>query len=132
MDLVTARLKSAETALPSLEEALEVANPSQLERDGAIQRFEFTFEAFWKAARAWLEHHEGIPCASPRGCIRALGQAGLLDPAETTAALAMIDDRNLTVHTYHEETAQAIFARLPVARNLISRRDARCYKILGV
>ncbi len=42
-----------------------------------------------------------------------LGAVGVLDPAETAAALAMVDDRNLTVHTYHEEIAQAIFSRLP-------------------
>ena len=36
----------------------------------------------------------------------------MLDDGETERALAMVDDRNLTVHTYNEELAQAIYARL--------------------
>ena len=119
MDNLNARLKNAASALSALEEALQLESPSPLERDGAIQRFEFSFEAFWKASRAWLEQNEGIPCSSPRGCLRALGQVGVLDTAETTASLAMADDRNLTVHTYHEETAQAIFQRLPAHAGLM-------------
>lgn len=97
----------------TLEDALALETPSPLERDGSIQRFEFSFEALWKACRSWLEQNEGSQCASPRSCLRTLGAVGVLDPAETAAALAMVDDRNLTVHTYHEEIAQAIFSRLP-------------------
>ena len=119
MDVVKTRLAHLHAALAALDEALELSDPSPLERDGAIQRFEFTFEAFWKAAKSWLERHEGLPCASPRACIRALGQAGIFDPAETTAALVMADDRSLTVHTYNQETAQAIFQRLPAHATLI-------------
>ena len=36
----------------------------------------------------------------------------MLDEKGTGAALAMVDDRNLTVHTYNEALARAIFARL--------------------
>ena len=44
--------------------------------------------------------------------MRAARDAGMLDDGETERALAMVDDRNLTVHTYNEELAQAIYARL--------------------
>ncbi len=121
MDLMNTRLDSGFSALDKLEEALRLKNPSSLERDGAIQRFEFTFESFWKAARVWLESSEGFSCNSPRGCIRTLAQVGILDPAETVSALAMVDDRNLTVHTYHEETARAIFERLPGHAGIIRK-----------
>jgi len=121
MDMMTQRLERASAALEKLEEALRIRGPSTLERDGAIQRFEFSFEAFWKAAQIWLEAHEGLRCSSPRSCIRSLGQTGVLNATETTAALAMTDDRNLTVHTYHEETAQEIFQRLPAHAKLIRR-----------
>jgi nucleotidyltransferase substrate binding protein (TIGR01987 family) len=121
MDPVRIRIQRALTALGALEEALEIERPSKLERDGAIQRFEFSFEAFWKAAQAWLEHEEGVRCGTPRSCIRALGEVGALDMGETMAFLAMTDDRNLTVHTYQEETARAIFARLPSHAALLRR-----------
>ncbi len=130
MDPMKARFENARAALGALEEALEVPAPTPLERDGAIQRFEFTFETFWKAAQTWLERGEGLSCASPRGCIRLLGEVGILDPAQTIAALAMIDDRNLTVHTYHQETAQAIFQRLPAHAALIRRALERMESVL--
>ena len=38
---------------------------------------------------------------------------GLLDEQAARQALVMTDDRNLTVHTYNEALADAIFARLP-------------------
>lgn len=44
--------------------------------------------------------------------IRAAFQAGLLDEPEARQALAMLQDRNLTVHTYNEALARALFARL--------------------
>lgn len=47
-----------ESALKTLEEALDVAQ-SDLEVDGALQRFEFTFELFWKTLKLHLEL-EGI------------------------------------------------------------------------
>jgi len=121
MDALKLRMRSAHAALSSLEEALRLQEPSPLERDGAIQRFEFSFEAFWKAAQSWLREVEGVECVSPRGCLRALGSTGLVDLEETTAALAMAGDRSLTVHTYHEETAQAIFGRLPAHTALMRR-----------
>ena len=60
-------------------------------------------------------------CTSPKSCFRAAFQADLLDEAETTKALEMTDDRNLTVHAYHEATAQKIFERLPGYRNLLGK-----------
>lgn len=84
-----------------------------MERDAAIQRFEYTFEAFWKALQAYLREVEGLEGASPKGVIRLAREAGLLGEEEARLALGMVDDRNLTVHTYSESLAWAIFRRLP-------------------
>jgi len=111
VDRLTQRLREARRAWQTLSEAVSVDEPSTLERDGAIQRFKYTFEATWKAAQLFLDVHEGLTARSPKSCIRSLGQAGLLD--EAVAALAMADDRNLTVHTYVETLAATIFERLP-------------------
>ena len=81
-------------------------------RDVAIQRFEYSFEATWKAAQAYLSEVEGLGVASPRGTIRASLEVGVLDETATRLALKMVDDRNLSVHTYNEALAEAIFARL--------------------
>lgn len=43
----------------------------ELEKDGVIQRFEFMFELFWKALKIYFEN-EGIPCKTPRECLKAV------------------------------------------------------------
>jgi len=59
MERLNQRLAVAEKAHAILEEALQIKNPSKLERDGAIQRFEYTFEACWKTCQQYLHAVEG-------------------------------------------------------------------------
>lgn len=106
------RLAVARKALGTLRALPLTETVSEIVRDAAIQRFEYTFEATWKAARQYLSDIEGLEAASPRSAIRASFQVGVLDEAATRRALAMVDDRNLSVHTYNEALAEAIFARL--------------------
>ncbi len=78
-------------------------------RDATIQRFEFTFEAMWKFLQAQLRW-EGRPCASPRGCLMEAVQHGWIPPEEEETFMQMLRYRNLTVHTYNEALAQAVYA----------------------
>ena len=89
-----------------------MAQPTKIERDAAIQRFEYTCEASWKALQLGLRQEEGIEATSPKRIARASRQVGLLDDAQTQLALTMVDDRNQTVHTYNEAVAEAIYSRL--------------------
>lgn len=41
-------------ALASLNEATNINHPSQIEKDGTIQRFEYTVEIAWKTIRRFL------------------------------------------------------------------------------
>jgi nucleotidyltransferase substrate binding protein (TIGR01987 family) len=113
MDRLTQLLDQAERALASLEEAVALEAPSALERDGAIQRFEFTFEISWKACQRFLHERDGVQCASPKSCLRAAAACGLLSKDQGLDALAMCDDRKMTTHTYNEEVAVLIHRRLP-------------------
>lgn len=54
-------------ALSSLEQGIKEAK-GELEKDGVIQRFEFTFELMWKTLKIFL-YNEGIECKSPRDCL---------------------------------------------------------------
>ncbi len=112
MERLKERLAVAARAILRLQEAVQLPTPTDLERDAIIQRFEFTFEAVWKAAQAYLFMVEGIDLASPKGVIRACREIGLLDDTEALLALKMADDRNLTVHTYNEPLAIAIYERI--------------------
>jgi nucleotidyltransferase substrate binding protein (TIGR01987 family) len=113
MERLKLRLNLARQAVARFEEALQIPRPSKLERDGAIQRFEYTFEAVWKACQRYLDVVEGLECASPKMYIRQLRDVALLDDKGATMALEMVDDRNNTVHTYNEALAEKIFAHLP-------------------
>lgn len=115
------RLDLAEAAVRSLEDVVALAGRSALERDAAILRFQYSFEAVWKAAQHLLREREGIEAASPKQVIRACLSAGLLDAGSAHDALGLADDRNLTVHTYNEPLALALVGRLPGHATLLRR-----------
>jgi nucleotidyltransferase substrate binding protein (TIGR01987 family) len=112
VERLTQRIELAARALASLDQLAGLASPSLIERDAAIQRFEYTVEACWKAARAVLSERYGTELASPKPVVRACAQNGLLEEDDARAAMDMIDDRNLTSHTYNEALAIAIFGRV--------------------
>jgi nucleotidyltransferase substrate binding protein (TIGR01987 family) len=120
MERLRQRLELAATALRQLRELSDRSVLDKVERDAAIQRFEYTFEATWKACQRYLLLREGIDAGSPKTVIRAARDASLLDDTQTESALRMTDDRNLTVHTYNEALAAAIAGRLPDHARLLS------------
>jgi uncharacterized protein YutE (UPF0331/DUF86 family) len=63
---------------------------------------------------------EGIDQGSPKGVIRSCREIGLLNDKETVQLLKMVDDRNLTVHTYNEALAEEIYINLPKYLSLMS------------
>lgn len=98
---------------------------NELTRDGVIQRFEFTFELFWKALKIILKN-KGIVVYGPRDCIEEAFRIGLIEDEKTSSA--MLKDRNLTVHIYDQETAGEIFERIrtnyvSVLRNMITKLE---------
>lgn len=112
------RIETARRALATLDE-LAHEPPGKIVRDAAIQRFEYSFEAVWKAAQLGLRERFGVELASPKPVIRASFENGLLDEEAARTALAMVDHRNLTAHTYNESLADEIFAAIPVYRELM-------------
>lgn len=112
MDKLKQRLDSCRRALTTLDEAIHIPF-SVIVRDGAIQRFEYSFESLWKLLKIYLEQSEGILCHSPKGCFREALKVNLLSVPEVETCLTMTDDRNLTSHTYIETVAEAIYSRLP-------------------
>ena len=96
-------------------------------RDAAIQRFEFSFELAWKAIQEALKK-EGLGCQSPKSCLRAAFAQGWIE--DEGAALAMLDDRNLTPHSYNEALAQVVFDRLPAHLAFFRRLEARLREVV--
>ena len=129
MESLKKRLELAANALDRLGELTEKETLSEVERDALIQRFEFCFEIMWKCGKDYLLDMDGLEAASPRKVIRLLREVGILDDEETTLALALADDRNLTAHTYDEKTAIAIAKRIcdyePLMRSWHQRMTGR-------
>jgi uncharacterized protein YutE (UPF0331/DUF86 family) len=53
--------------------------------------------------------------------VRASLQVDLISEEEARLALQMVDDRNLTVHTYNEALALQIFSRLAGYSSMMTR-----------
>jgi nucleotidyltransferase substrate binding protein (TIGR01987 family) len=128
------RLQNFERALALLTEALQ-GEPSalnQLEKEGVVQRFEYTLELAWKTLKDYLEESGIVLNAiTPRQVIKDAYAARILDDGQTW--IDMIDHRNLLSHTYDpvnfEEAVEAIHDRyltaLSQVRDLLaSKRDA--------
>lgn len=112
MERLDQRLEMAQQALTAFDEVLAMPF-DKIVRDAAIQRFEFTVEAIWKLCQLYLYQKEGLEFNSPKSVFRGLFQIGLLNETQVNLALKMIDDRNLTVHTYNEVLAQKIYKKIP-------------------
>lgn len=93
-------------ALASLKNGYK-KNPSELERDGIIQRFEYTLELCWKTSKKVL-FSNGIEIDTPKNVVREMGQLNWISNPE--AWIDYIDKRNETSHMYNEDVAIKIFS----------------------
>lgn len=96
------RYENFEKAFLLLKEAIEmdIQKLNQLEKEGIIQRFEYTFELAWKVLKDKMEE-DGITMVtiSPKYVVRKAYETKYIDDAETW--LVMIGDRNQISHTYN-------------------------------
>lgn len=87
--------------------ALEPSALSQLEKEGIIQRFEYTFELAWKTLKDRMEF-DGIILdkISPKAVVREAFATKYINDAQTW--LKMAGDRNLMSHTYDFTKFEAV------------------------
>ncbi len=78
---------------------------SDLEKEGMIQRFEYTFELSWKTLKDYLESR-GVLVQFPRDVIKEAFSSGIIHDGELW--MDMLDNRNLMAHTYQEEIFQEV------------------------
>ncbi len=103
------RANSFERALARLRSAVKLAEQrelSDLEAQGLIQGFEYTHELAWKTLKNFLEAQGTVNLYGSRDTTRAAFRNGLIENGETW--MDMVDKRNLTSHTYDEETAAQV------------------------
>ncbi|PIW09494.1 MAG: nucleotidyltransferase, partial [Comamonadaceae bacterium CG17_big_fil_post_rev_8_21_14_2_50_60_13] len=83
---------------------------SNLEQQGLIQAFEFTHELAWNVMKDYLMSLGQENLMASRDSTRAAFKAGLIHEGETW--MEMIVSRNLSSHTYNDETANLIASRV--------------------
>jgi nucleotidyltransferase substrate binding protein (TIGR01987 family) len=79
---------------------------SKLEEQGLIQAFEYTHEMAWNTLKDFLEERGVNNLYGSRDVTREAFKTGLIEKGEVW--MEMIKSRNLTSHTYNEETALEI------------------------
>lgn len=94
-------------AIKSLKEALSVPEmENRLNIDACIQRFEFTIELFWKFLKKILEL-DGKIVIQPKSILREAFASSLIE--NETLWISMLDDWNMTSHSYNEDLADEIY-----------------------
>lgn len=83
---------------------------SDLERDGMIQRFEYTQELAWKLLKNYIEYQGEAQLGGSRDTIRQAFRLGLIENSEPW--FDMLESRNLTSHVYDEETEMTVIERI--------------------
>jgi nucleotidyltransferase substrate binding protein (TIGR01987 family) len=105
------KLDSACKALETLKEIMQ-AEHSTIQRDAAIQRFEYTSEACWKATQAALWQELKLQMKTPKQTYAKVFEVGWIEEEVCEQLMVTIEDRNLTSHTYHEGVAEKIYHHL--------------------
>ncbi len=82
---------------------LSIHTPSDLEKAGIIQAYEFTFELAWKTLKDYLDEKE-VNVKYPRDVIKEAFRYEIIEDGELW--LDMLQKRNLMAHTYQETHAE--------------------------
>ncbi len=95
------RFENFKKAFQQFSEAVSsVDKLSVLEKEGMVQRFEYTFELAWKTLKDFLDA-KNVDARYPREVIKKAFEYDIIEDGETW--LEMLEQRNLMAHTYSEE-----------------------------
>jgi nucleotidyltransferase substrate binding protein (TIGR01987 family) len=95
------RFQNFKIVFQRLKDAMEQENLNELERNGLIQRFEFTIDISWKVLKDYLVEKGFQFKPSPKDTLRQAQQAGLIDFAQSL--IDGLDIRNELSHDYSGE-----------------------------
>ncbi len=83
---------------------------SDLEKQGLIQVFEYTYELGWQVIKDYLVWQGVTDIIGSRDTIREGFNKQLIADGEVW--MSMLQDRNRTSHTYNKETAESIIRNI--------------------
>ncbi len=100
------RFSNYRKALSQLKKFITKGELSELEEQGLIKAFEYTYELAWVTLKDYMEYQGISNIIGSRDTIREAFANNLIRDGETW--MKMITSRNLTSHSYNEATADEI------------------------
>ena len=100
------RFVNYQKALSQLQKFINKGELSELEEQGLVKAFEYTYELAWTTLKDFLEYRGQTDIYGSRDAIRKAFQLNLIDDGESW--MDMLKSRNITSHTYNKETAEEI------------------------
>jgi nucleotidyltransferase substrate binding protein (TIGR01987 family) len=115
------------TLLREAVDAMQARHLSDLEKQGLIQRFEFTCELAWKLLKDYLEHTAvRLETVTPAAVVKEAFAARLIENGDLW--MQSLDARNRTSHIYDLKTFEKILA--DIAHDYLPLFDALQHKLL--
>lgn len=100
------RFSNFNRAFSQFEKFLKMEELNELENQGLIKAFEYTFELAWKTLQDLLKEKGYKEIHGPKPAIQQSFQDNYIKNGN--GWMKMLEGRNLTSHTYNEETANEI------------------------
>ena len=100
------RFYNYQKALSQLTKFIEKGELSELEEQGIIKAFEYTYELAWNVIKDYYQEQGEVNIQGSRDALRLAFQRGLI--ADGDNWMKMIKSRIASVHTYNLEIAQQI------------------------
>jgi len=100
------RFQNFQKALNQLQKFIDKGELSELEEQGLVKAFEYTYELAWTTLKDFLEYQGQTEIYGSRDTIRKAFEVALISDGQ--GWMDMLESRNKTSHTYNEETAQEI------------------------
>jgi len=100
------RFSNYRKALSQLEKFVLKGNLSDMEEQGLIKAFEYTYELAWNTLKDYLEYQGILNMAGSRDVIREAYKVNMIENGEEW--MNMLISRNLTSHSYNQDTADEI------------------------
>lgn len=100
------RFNNFAKALAQLAKFIAKGDLNELEKQGLIQCFEYTYELAWNTLKDFYENQAETDIQGSKDAIRLAFKRGLIENGE--AWMSMIKSRTLTSHTYNEDLADEI------------------------
>lgn len=100
------RFSNFRKALSQLRKFIDKGELSELENQGLIKAFEYTYELAWNVIKDYYEFQGAADIQGSRDAIRLAFNSGLITQGDSW--MDMLESRLKTSHTYNEETAREI------------------------